>query len=255
MPGLVSERQEIVKWLEHTNPSEVHNRSRHLYEEHTGNWVLRSSAWVDFVHGGHRTLWIHGIPGAGKTVLFSHLVQTLHQYRKNRRVGWAYYYCYFGRNQDETGPLLRWITAQLCNQAAHIPNELAEAYRERQEPDTDSLLSILAAVLQPLDAAYVAIDAINESMPYTSLLTALRALMTESRFRKLRLLLTSRQYLDIEQCIKPCAVPLPISNNLVAEDLRIYVASKLKSNPKFAAWPAALVKEVEDALVMGAKGM
>jgi len=257
MPSLVSERQDIIKWLEHTNPSEIHNRSWRLYEKHTGNWVLRSAEWADFLDGRHRTLWIHGIPGAGKTILCSNLAETLRCSRRDHppAVGWAYYYCYFGRNQDETGPLLRWFIAQLCNQAAYVPKELAEAYRERHEPDTDKLLSILAASLQPLDVAFVTIDAIDESMPYTNLLAALGSLMTESRFEKLRLLLTSRQYLDIEQCIKPCAVSLPMSNHLVAEDLRIYVGSKLQTNPKFRAWAASLLAEVEDALVTGAKGM
>ncbi len=239
--------------MEHTNPSEVHNRSRHLYEEHTGNWVLRSTEWADFVEGRHRSLWIHGIPGAGKTILCSNLIERLRD-KQDSQTGWAYYYCYFGRNQDETGPMLRWITAQLCNQASYIPKELAQAYRERHEPDTDRLLSMLAAALQPLDAAFITIDAVDESMPYTNLLAALRSLMTESPFDKLRLLVTSREYLDIEQCIKPLAVSLPMSNNLVAEDLRIYVASELRTNSKFRA-SASLIKEVEDGLVEGAKGM
>lgn len=247
-------RIDIIKWLEHTNPSEIHNRSRSLYEAHTGKWVLRSAGWAGFVSGRHRALWVHGIPGAGKTILCSNLIEKLRS-KQGRRTGWAYYYCYFGRNQDETGPLLRWITAQLCNQAGLVPRALAEAYRERHEPDTDTLLSILEAVLQPLDAAFVMIDAIDESMPYTNLLATLRSLMTEQRFDKLRLLVTSRQYLDIEQCIKPCAVSLPMSNSLVEEDLRIYVTSKLRTNPKFRAWSASLIKKVEDALVKGAKGM
>jgi len=193
--------------------------------------VLRSAEWADFLHGRHRTLWIHGIPGAGKTILCSNLAETLRCSRRDdpNAVAWAYYYCYFGRNQDETGPLLRWITAQLCNQAAYVPEDLTEAYLERHEPDTGRLLSILAAALQPFDVAFATIDAIDESMPYTNLLAALRSLMTESRFAKLRLLLTSRQYLDIEQCIQPCAVSLPMSNHLVAEDLPIYVGSKLRT--------------------------
>ena len=254
MAILATKVLDVIKWLEHTNPSEVHNRSRCLYEKHTGNWVLRSAAWAGFVEGHHRVLWGHGIPGAGKTILCSNLIEML-RLKQGRRTGWAYYYCYFGRNQDETVPLLRWITAQLCNQTGLMPRVLAQSYQERHEPDTDTLLSILEAVLQSLDAAFVTIDAIDESMPYTNLLATLRSLMTESRFDKLRLLVTSRQYLDIEQCIKPCAVTLPMSNDLVAEDLRIYVTSTLRTNPKFRAWSESLLKEVEDALVNGAKGM
>lgn len=92
-------------------------------------------------------------------------------------------------------------------------------------------------------------------MPYTKLLDIFKTLMTDARFERVRLLLTSRQYLDIEQWIKPCAVSLPMSNDRVEENLRIYVDSKLQHEPKFHLWPKSLKKEVEDALVKGAKGM
>lgn len=38
-----SEKREIHKWLVTTNPSDIHNRSRKLYEPGTGSWMLRES--------------------------------------------------------------------------------------------------------------------------------------------------------------------------------------------------------------------
>ncbi|KAH6617611.1 hypothetical protein F5144DRAFT_586944 [Chaetomium tenue] len=249
-----SQRHDITNWLHRTNPSDIHNRSVNLYEPHTGDWVFRTTEWRDFINGHRRSLWIHGIPGAGKTILFSNIAQRLRGLQ-DRRTGWVYYYCYFGRNQDETEPLLRWIIIQLCQQARYVPKKLSTAYRSGDQLGIKELVSILEAVLEAFDTAFITIDALDESMPYTNLLACLKVIMAESRFRKVRLLMTSRQYLDIEQSIKPHAVSFPMLNHYVDEDLRIYITSQLQSHSKFRAWPSALIEEVNFALVKGAKGM
>ena len=92
-------------------------------------------------------------------------------------------------------------------------------------------------------------------MPYTGLLAVLTSLMTEPRFAKIRLLITSRQYLEIEQGLKPHTIAVSMSNKDVQGDIRIYVGSKLHDTPKFRAWPPSLCQEVEVALSEGAKGM
>jgi hypothetical protein len=127
-----SQRHDIAKWLCRTNPADIHNRSINLYEPHTGDWVFRSTEWSDFIRGHTRSLWIHGIPGAGKTILCSNIVRHL-QSLQDRGTGWVYYYSYFGRNQDETEPLLRWIIVQLCQQAGYVPKNLSTAYPRKTE--------------------------------------------------------------------------------------------------------------------------
>lgn len=216
--------------------------------------MFRTTEWSDFLDGHRRSLWIHGIPGAGKTILCSNIAQRLRSLQ-NRRTGWVYYYCYFGRNQDETEPLLRWIIIQLCQQARYVPKKLSTAYRSGHQLGIVELVPILEAVLEAFDTAFITIDALDESMPYTNLLACLKLIMTEPRFNKVRLLMTSRQYLDIEQSIKPHAVSFPMLNHYVEEDLRIYITSQLQSHSKFRAWPSALIEEVNVALVKGAKGM
>lgn len=216
--------------------------------------MLRSAEWAGFLDGPDRSLWIHGIPGAGKTVLASHLIEQLRS-RQSDRVASAYYYCHFGRSQDETGPFLDWITAQLCQQAAFIPRELEKAYNSELHSGTRAQLEILAAVLDRFDVVFITIDAIDESMPYDNLLDALIHLMTEPRFDKLRLLLTSREYFDIEQAIKPHAVSLPMENRLVQEDIQTYISSRLSKHHVFYSWPAEFLKEIAKALAQRANGM
>ncbi|EAQ84371.1 hypothetical protein CHGG_08385 [Chaetomium globosum CBS 148.51] len=152
-------------------------------ETRVSDWVFRTTEWSDFLDGHRRSLWIHGIPGAGKTILCSNIAQRLRSLQ-NRRTGWVYYYCYFGRNQDETEPLLRWIIIQLCLQARNVPKKLSTAYRSGHQLGIVELVPILEAGLEAFDTAFITIDALDESMPYTNLLACLKLIMTEPRFNK-----------------------------------------------------------------------
>jgi hypothetical protein len=105
------------------------------------------------------------------------------------------------------------------------------------------------------DSVYVIIDAIDESMPREEIIKVLRDLVTDLRFQKLQLLITSRQYIDIEKVMEPVSMPLSMLNHFVDEDIRIYVRSRLDKNPKFSHWSSKIRREVEEALSSGAKGM
>ncbi|KAK0712646.1 hypothetical protein B0T26DRAFT_342917 [Lasiosphaeria miniovina] len=63
------QRQEIYEWLHATDPSTLHHQACDRYEIGTGDWVLRLDQWKAWLEGGSRSIWIRGIPGAGKTIL------------------------------------------------------------------------------------------------------------------------------------------------------------------------------------------
>ena len=241
-----------------TDPSPLHNRARRLYEPGTGNWMLRSMEWTNWLAAMHRCLWIHGIPGAGKTILASWLIEEIKKHCDQLPRGnstYAYYYCYFGHNQDESIPLLRWVIGQLSRQAESVPYRIYELYKRGGEPSLVELLESLEAVLQDFDSAYIVIDAVDESSPRSDLLKIIRDLATDSRFSKVQVLVTSREYVDIERVMECISVSVSMSNELVEEDIRSFVRSSLRSNFKFQRWPTNLLTEVEDAVSTKAKGM
>lgn len=218
--------------------------------------MLRSQEWNQWIAGQLRCLWIHGIPGAGKTVLTSFLIEQLESHvRPLERVGHAYYYCYFGHNQDESGPFLRWTISQLCRQSGKIPKALVQLHKHGRQPDLADLLIVLESLLQQFDSAYVILDAVDESKPREDLLRTIRDLATDARFSNLHCLVTSRRYVDIENVLDPISRALPMSNELIEDDIRRYVESTIRSGPKTKRWPVDLRSEVEGALVSGSKGM
>ncbi|KAK0613244.1 hypothetical protein B0T14DRAFT_438697, partial [Immersiella caudata] len=64
-----SQTREVCQWLQTTDPSPSHNAARWLYEDETCSWTVRSRQWMDWLTRKTRCIWMHGIPGSGKTVL------------------------------------------------------------------------------------------------------------------------------------------------------------------------------------------
>lgn len=245
-------------WLQHTDPSPLHHRAQKDYEPGTGTWILRSPEWADWLAGKHRSLWIHGIPGAGKTVLISYFIEQLGKlcdqtpYRKSIYV---YFYCYFAHNQDETKPFLKWLIGRLCQEAGGIPIYVNDLNRHGAEPSLTALLETIAQLLLSFETVYVALDAIDESSSRDNLLQILRTLGTDQKFKRLQLVISSRDCIDIERIMLSFSVSISMNNPLVEQDIRLYVHSSLQSNPKFGRWPRDLLYEVEESITNGAGGM
>ncbi|KAK3368329.1 hypothetical protein B0H63DRAFT_404201, partial [Podospora didyma] len=259
-----SQRREIHKWLETTNPTSNHHDAYRVHEDDTSQWVLRLDEWKAWLEGtsGSRFLWIHGIPGAGKTILASFLVEQIRAHcaatGDDKKHGLAYYYCYFGRSQDEAGPCLSWIFSQLCRQVQFIPEAVNMLQLCQQHPSLELktiLYKGLEVLLQKFETAYIVIDAVDESLPRAGLLDVIRRLSTESRFSKIRLLATSREYRDILESLQRISVPISMSNPHVEEDIRAYVVAELHNNRAFRRWPKNLCQEIETVLPGKAQGM
>ncbi|KAF2260240.1 hypothetical protein CC78DRAFT_523537 [Lojkania enalia] len=255
-----SEREKICQWLEITNPSDIHNRSQNLYEPGTGSWVLRTPQWPLWIEGKHRCLWINGIPGAGKSILASYLAKEIEKHcisssSERMKLGHAYYYCYFGHNQDESSHFLRWTIGQLCRQSRKIPEELQNIHKSGKTPNLSSLLSALHGIMGEFERVYLVLDAIDESMPRANLLRIIRDLSTDVRFCSLGLVVTSRLYIDIEQVLEVCSMPITMSNPFVEEDIGTLVRSAVQSDPRYQKWPEGLRFEMQDTIPKKAKGM
>ena len=240
-----------------TNPHALHNSAKELYEDKTGDWIFETPEWDKWINCRERALWIHGIPGAGKTVLASHVIEKTLSICETRgkKTRCSYYYCHHSHNRDETPSFLGWLISQLLQGLDKFPDVALEVYTRRGLPDSTHLLAVLAAVLPSFDRVYVGIDALDESQPRARLLQLLERFTTEPRFAKIQLFATSREYEDIRRKMTKMAQPLSMSNPFVEADIRLYVAAKIAENPRFRCWPGDLRSEVEGALSTGAKGM
>lgn len=247
----------VYNWLHATDPSVLHDKFCDTYEPGTGEWLFRSPEWSSWLEEKSRCLWVHGIPGAGKTIFASHLIETVRDYCADRgsRYACVYYYCYYGHAQDETTPFLRWILLELCRQLGRVPLAVYELYRHGGPPSSRSLLRAIQVTVQLFDRVYVFVDALDESLHRHNLLRILRDLATDPRFENLRVLATSREYIDIEEAMRDISIPISMRNYLLDQDIALYVRSRLSSHRRLKRWPPQLREDVAEALSTKANGM
>lgn len=251
----------MVEWLQGstshgTHPWTLHGAAKRLYENGTGDWVFKTLEWDRWTKFQERAIWLHGIPGAGKTILASHVIEKIRGICDNSKKQMCiYYYCYHGHNRDESEPFLRWLISQLVQQQDEVPEPVWKAYTRRAPPTHELLLDILKNTLSSLDRVYIGIDALDESQTRNNILALLGTLVTEERFSKIQLFATSREYEDIKSKMLSISRPLSMSNSFVEADIRHFVAAKIRHDTRFQGWPTDLQNEVENTLSTGAKGM
>ncbi|EGO00913.1 hypothetical protein SERLA73DRAFT_178911 [Serpula lacrymans var. lacrymans S7.3] len=95
-------QRKLADWLTPLNfrqkQSEVYGKRR----EGTGDWVLDDERFKEWQAGDKRTLWCSGIPGAGKTVLASYIVNHLTNKCKDSNLAVAYIYCDYKDQSAQT---------------------------------------------------------------------------------------------------------------------------------------------------------
>ncbi|THX46709.1 Pfs, NACHT and ankyrin domain protein [Aureobasidium pullulans] len=70
-----NQQREIMQWLSAPDPSIDYHEALEKRHDGTGLWFLESDVFLDWKTRPHSFLWLCGIPGCGKTVLSSSLIQ------------------------------------------------------------------------------------------------------------------------------------------------------------------------------------
>jgi hypothetical protein len=240
-----------------TDPSPNHNSACTLHDAHTGKWLSDSTEYQAWSTTNTSFLWLYGIPGAGKTVLLSYIIENVKAQCKSlpsNDVACVYYYCYFGRAQDESPHLLRWVIDQLVRCSQYIPNEILDCYYAGQQPSMPTLVLALSLLLKKFRKVYLFVDALDESLERQNLLDLLLKLAGPG-FENISLLVMSREEIDIKAAIGNASQSLSLSNSFVEEDIRKYVRNQLRTHRKLCGLRSSMQTEIENSLVEGANGM
>ncbi|CAD6445346.1 a9bb4458-a7ff-4557-b5c9-8001b7ffca93, partial [Sclerotinia trifoliorum] len=172
----------ILKWLTQVDTREDYYRALSIHSPGTGVWIRddpRFKNWRDCskLSHGYSTLWVHGRPGFGKTVLSAVTIEHLEKIseeKKNCKV--AYFYCDFGDTRKRTTVnILGSILAQLIMSMQQFPIEVYEAYHRakkygRQHFSTaDDILSVIKHAVADIPLSYIVLDGIDECSDPTSI--------------------------------------------------------------------------------------
>ncbi|KAI9791792.1 MAG: hypothetical protein M1835_000095 [Candelina submexicana] len=257
-----NEQREIYDWLAKTDPTSNFNAARQLHEVTTGSWFIEGKEYLSWKTTAHSFLWLHGIPGSGKTVLSSTIVNDLILATKNQVSKLvAYYFFDFNDPQkQQVRQLIGSITTQVCAASEDVPKCLKELYLEcrtgTQQPSQASLLNALRQMLDDSAEAYLVFDALDECSERDDLFPLIQSIC-DWELPHLHILATSRQERDIDEALKPLvSTEIPIQNSQVDADILVHVKSRMKGQ-KLKRWAKRqeVSTEIESKLVSGAAGM
>ncbi|KAE8442846.1 hypothetical protein EG329_002588, partial [Mollisiaceae sp. DMI_Dod_QoI] len=162
------EGRAILDWLSPTNYASRQHHFISQRQEGTGLWLLNSTEFKTWVKANNQTLFCPGIPGAGKTILSSIVVDELcSSFGNDNGVGIAYLYCDF-RQKDKQGveELLASLIRQLSQCQPSLPEgsrTLVHRHKEKQtRPSRDDLLRALEPIAAMYSRVFIIVDAVDE---------------------------------------------------------------------------------------------
>ena len=100
-------------------------------QEGTGQWLLESAEFQNWLGAGRKTLFCPGMPGAGKTILTAVVIDELTaRFANDPNIGIAYIYCNFRRQDEQKAVrLLASVLKQLAQGRALLPDDVRAVHK------------------------------------------------------------------------------------------------------------------------------
>lgn len=161
-------RLKVLEWLTAEDGSKHHADAIKQREEGTGQWLLESEQYQDWVQTHNKTMFCHGIPGAGKTICSAIVIEDLaSRCERQANCTLAYLYCKFQHQQEQSiDNLLLCMLRQLSDRHHSLPVPVQELFQQHQErktrPSTDWIVRTLKLVVAMYTKVYLVVDALDE---------------------------------------------------------------------------------------------
>jgi len=251
----------IHHWLSPPDASTNHNDACEKRHDSTGKWFVEDQRFSNWMDVPNSFIWLYGMPGCGKTVLCSNVIEKVASHCSNDpSLALAYFYFDFN---DERKQLVRNLICSLVSQFAsqypYILDGLATLHSSsqqgRQQPTTASLTKILRDMISGFRHTYIVLDALDECAEQRKLLAFIEG-MTDWRLDGLHILVTSRPERMIHVCLDArVSDAIDIQSALVDADIGIYIRHNLQNDIQLCKYPPELKEVIEVTLMEGAKGM
>ena len=207
----------------------------------TGLWLLQDPVfqrWIRCLNGAceeYRLLWVHGLPGAGKTTLSSTIIEHIQTLENVQNPKVAYFYSGFVERSHRTAfSICISAISQLLAQCEDVPHVLSERHRiaklhgRSRISETDEVFDIFRQTVAALPSVYLVIDALDECTEIPSISSWLQSAV--SSLPSLHVMVLSRDTMSIRKSLGRNS---NIQMNAVTSkgDIDVYLASAIDSLP------------------------
>ncbi|KAH6951342.1 hypothetical protein DER45DRAFT_576233 [Fusarium avenaceum] len=249
----------VLNWLTQANYSLIQGDNIGRRQPGTGQWLLDSPQFCNWRDSPGQTLFCPGMPGAGKTILTSIVIDTLETLYllDDKDIGTAYVYCNFRRQDEQTArELLASLLKQLLQSLSTLPETAKSLYNKHNtkdsRPSLEEISNTLPSVIKLYSRVFILIDAIDECRKSDgSQARFLQEVFELQKKSKFNIFATSRPIPDIVDQFKD-SVSLEI--RATDEDVRMFLRSQMTQLPGFLC-RQDLQEEVINEIVRSVKGM
>jgi NACHT domain len=235
-----------------------------LRQADTGLWFLEGEHYTKWKAAPASFIWLYGIPGCGKTILSSAIIEEVLQHcAKDPSKAAAYFYFDFKDPQKQLSELMvKSLVTQLSQQCIRVPSLLDSLFDSsnngQRQPSVEGLLDALRQMSEGCPATYIILDALDECVNREELLRTIETI-AGWQLQNLHITMTSRKERDIqsslESLVETCNI-IPLERAVVDEDIRKYVRHRISADNKLQKWQNGETQtEIEVALMKGAHGV
>ncbi|KAH7231109.1 hypothetical protein BKA59DRAFT_409338, partial [Fusarium tricinctum] len=253
------ERVTILEWLTPIDYAPQQNDfiSRRLTG--TCQWLLDSAEYQAWLKTEKQTLFCPGIPGAGKTILTSSVVDDLcNKFQNDATVGIAYLYCNFQRQDEQKiDDLLASLLKQLAQGQASFPGSLKDLYdrhkEKRTRPLEDEVLRALQSVAGLYSRVFIIVDALDECQASDGCRARFLAELFNLQTRHgTNIFATSRFIPEIVGCFKG---DITLEIRASSDDVERYLEGHMGQLPSFINQNRQFQEEIKSGISKAVDGM
>lgn len=226
----------------------------------TGQWLLDSTEYQTWLESTEQTLFCPGIPGVGKTILTSIVIDHLEgTFTTDLTVGIAYIYCNYRRQEEQVIDILfASLLKQLSRGRTSLPDCVKGIYDTHKDKRTRPSLNEILMALHSLAAIYsrifIIVDALDECQHSDGcrqeFLTQLFSLQGKCGAN---LFMTSRFIPEIVDRFKTASVSLEIRAN--TKDIERYLEGHIEQLPRCVQQDPKLRQKITTEISGAVDGM
>ncbi|RFU24977.1 hypothetical protein B7463_g11364, partial [Scytalidium lignicola] len=249
----------VLNWLTPVDYSPQQTDYIGRRQQGTGQWLLDTTEYQTWLNANGQILFCPGIPGAGKTMLTSIVINDIHdRFRNDSTVGIAYIYCNFQRQEEQKiESLLANLLKQLVGSQASLPGSVRDLYSyhstKRTRPSLDEILKTIQSITATFSKVIIVIDALDECQVLDSCRwRLLSALFNLQEGYRVNVFATSRFIPEIvDQFKSHVSLEIQASN----EDIEKYIDNHIGQLPHFVQEHRQLQDEIKTGISGAASGM
>jgi hypothetical protein len=251
--------QSILNWLTKIDYVKQQNDFINRRQEGTGQWLLDSTEYQAWLETDKQTLFCPGIPGAGKTILTSIVVDDLHKrFRGDRTIGIAYIYCNFRRQDEQKADgLLASLLRQLSQERMSLVDGVKALHNRHKDkptrPSLDEILEAFQSVAATYSRVFIIVDALDEcQISDGSRQKFLSGLFDIHAKCGANLFATSRPISSIEEEFEGATMLEILASG---NDVRKYLEGHMYRLPGFVVWSPELQVVIKNRVVQAVDGI